>query len=45
MNMVSVKMILHMLSAEQTELRKEICPDLLQRTRNEPNLLQLGSYL
>jgi hypothetical protein len=45
MNMVRAKMIPQMLSAEQTELRKEICSDLLQRTQKEPNLLQLCNYL
>ena len=44
-NMISAKMIPQMLPAEQTELRKEICFDLLQRTQNEPNLFQLGNYL
>jgi hypothetical protein len=43
--MVCAKMIPQMLSAEQTELRKTISSDLLQRTQNEPNLLQLGNYL
>jgi len=45
MNMVSAKMDPQMLSSEQTELRKEICSNLSQRTQNEPNLFQLGNYL
>jgi hypothetical protein len=45
MNMFSAKIIPQMLSAEKTELREEICSDLLQRTRNKPNLLQLGNYM
>jgi hypothetical protein len=37
MNMVNAKMIPQMLSAEQTELTKEICSDILQSTEKEPN--------
>jgi hypothetical protein len=34
------KMVLEILSAEQKELHKEICSDLLQRTQNRLDLLK-----
>jgi hypothetical protein len=37
---VCAKMVPKMLSAEQKELRKEICSDLLQHTEHEPDLLK-----
>jgi hypothetical protein len=40
MKKVCAKMVLEILSAEQKELHKEICSDLLQRTQNELDLLK-----
>jgi len=40
MKKVCAKMVLEILLAEQKELHKEICSDLLQRTQNELDLLK-----
>jgi hypothetical protein len=40
MKKVCAKMVPKILSAEQKELQKEMCSDLLQRTENEPDLLK-----
>jgi len=40
MEKVCAKMFPKMLSAEQKELQEEICSELLQCARNEPDLLK-----
>jgi len=40
MKRVCAKMVPKILSAEQKELHKEICSDLLQHTQNELDLLK-----